>query len=120
MVGHEDINRTEQAFARGGMEEQFAEMEMKNFVQPAGGVAFQRDRPLHHGESAIKIRREARQMMPIRLRHERRRFHAASVAAFGRKPQTKKRGALPRRRYGTIFTMLSPATVRMSKFRHQI
>jgi hypothetical protein len=72
------------------VKEQFAEMQLKSFVKPAGGTAFQRDSPLHHGESAIKLRREARQMMPFRLRRERRGLHGVSVAAFGRKPQIEK------------------------------
>ena len=71
---------------------------------------------MHHGESAIKLRGEPRQMMHLWLPGERRRFHAANVAASGRKPQTislvaagrqtagnfmraSECGALPRRRY---------------------
>ncbi len=59
VVGHEDIDGTEQSFARGGVEQQFAEVPVKRVVQPAGGAAFQGEGPLHHGEAAIKLRREA-------------------------------------------------------------
>ncbi len=37
------------------------------------------------GEPTIKLRREARQMMPFRLRRERRRFHAAERSGFREK-----------------------------------
>ena len=57
MVWHEDVSRAEQPLAGGGMKQQFAEMQMESFIQPAGGAAFQCDRPLHHGKSTIKLRR---------------------------------------------------------------
>jgi hypothetical protein len=73
------------------VEQQFAEMQMKLFVQPTCGMAFQRDGPLHHGEPAIKLRRETRQTMPFRLRRERRRFLAAKRSGFREKAAILKK-----------------------------
>ncbi len=39
MVRHQDIYRAEQAFACGGVKQQFAEMEMERVVQPASGAS---------------------------------------------------------------------------------
>jgi hypothetical protein len=123
MVRHEDIDWTVQGFARGGMEQQFAEMGMKALIQPAGNSMFHRKRPLDDGKSTIEFWSKAREVMPLRLWRQWRWFHLASVAAFVRKPQIENQqfgglvgtfldqrlsseeplrtscGALPRRRF---------------------
>jgi len=71
------------------MHEQFAEVAMKRVVQPAGGLVFESDGPVNHGEAAIEFGGESGKMMPIRLLGERDWFHGTSVAAFGRNPQIK-------------------------------
>jgi hypothetical protein len=82
---HEDIDGAGQAFARGGVQEQFAEVEMKPVIHPAGGATFKRDGPLDNGETAIELGVEPGKMMPLRLRRERRGLHGASVTIFGKK-----------------------------------
>src|SRR5437667_1347161 len=87
MVGHENIAGAEKAFARGGVQEEFAEVKMKTVVQPARRAVVESGRPMNHSEPAIEFRSKPREMMPFRLRRQRGGFHSRNVAAFGRKPQ---------------------------------
>ena len=75
MIRHEDISGTEQTFAGGGVQEQFAEMGVERGVQPARGAWFQSDRPQHGGKPLMMLRRKPGQMMPDWLWREGNRFH---------------------------------------------
>src|SRR5438876_792921 len=72
---HEHVGRTKESLASGAVQEQFAETQMEDLIQPTFRAAFERSGPEHNGESAIEFGRESRKMMPLRLRRERRRLH---------------------------------------------
>ena len=91
-------------------------MKMKPVVEPTGGAALERDSPLNYGESTIELRRQAGQMMPVRLFRERSGFHGATVAAFGRKPQSEKVGEVR----GGKGTRASPCIVAATRQRTDI
>ena len=80
MIWHEDIYRAKQTFPCGGMQEEFAEMQVKTVIEPASGPAFQGYGPVNNSETAIKFRCEPREMMPVRLLCE--RTHAANRIGF--------------------------------------
>lgn len=120
MIRHENIGRAKQTFTRGGMQQQFAESKMKEFIEPAGCTMFKSDCPVNYGKPLVKLRIEPREMMPFRLRSQRDGSHKLNVATIGRERQTENHsffvaatrkiaalydhsngGALPRRRYAT-------------------
>ena len=67
MIGPEHVNGTKQIFARSRMEQQFAEVQMKPVIQPAGGAAFEGNGSLDNSDSAITFRGEAGQVVLFRF-----------------------------------------------------
>ena len=68
VIRHQDIGRADEALTGGGVQEQFAEMEMEQVVQPAGGASFQSESPVDHGKAAINFRRQPGKMVHRGLR----------------------------------------------------
>ena len=67
MVGHQAIRRAEQPFARGGVKHDFAELRMKQFVEPAGAAQCNRHRPVDDRVALIIFAVQTREIKaPVR------------------------------------------------------
>src|SRR5438034_4615813 len=84
MVGHENVCRTKQSFARGRMEEQLAKLRVKQDIQPALGAALERDGPMNDSEPAIEFGRQPGEMVPIGLRGQRNWLHGMRLVRLGK------------------------------------
>jgi hypothetical protein len=59
VVWHEAIDRAEEGFASHGVEEEFAELLVKRFVEPAGSAMENCEGPEDNGVANIMLAREA-------------------------------------------------------------